>query len=488
MRLAALPIRVRLVAGFALSMVVVLIGAGAFVFWRVQYALDRRLDEDLRVQTTELRRAADGRSPRRAIAALGARGRDAQLLDPDGRVLASGPGLLGRPVLFTAVQTKQAAGAALRTERGNLFSVRGRHLRVLALPVDGGSEARVAATAVRLDQRDEALRELLAQLAIANLVALALASLVGYRLTRAALDPVERYRMQAEQITQGATGVRLDMPAGRQDELSRLGATLNAMIAAQERATERQRQFVDDASHELRTPLSAMVAEVDLALRKPRSREELYATLERVGADTARLVTLAEALLTLGALNSTIPQAVDVDAEPLLETVARRARSQLDPRSGRRVQIVVPSGSTVHGDAALLERALGNAVDNAVRYGAGHVTLAVAQLEAQAPPGRICTVHDEGPGLPADFLRHAAERFRQAESSRSGPGAGLGLSLVDAIATAHRGQLRICSNGVHHRQPTADTGLAAATCRHPDRGTTVSLLLPGGAPGNGRGP
>jgi len=86
-------------------------------------------------------------------------------------------------------------------------------------------------------------------------------------------------------------------------------------------------------------------------------------------------------------------------------------------------------------------------------------------------------VHDQGAGIDAGFLTHAAERFRQAESSRAGPGAGLGLSLVDAILAAHRGQLRICSAGRHHQQPTSDSALARVPCAHPADGTTISLLL-----------
>ncbi len=271
MGLRRLPLRVRLVAGFVVAMIVVLIGAGAFVYWRVEYALDHRLDQDLQSQTSDLRQAATDQAPAAALASLRDQGRDAQLLTRDGSVLATGAGLAGGRPLLTASQTRQAARGELATERGHLFSSRGKHLRILALPVHGDPAGAVAVSAVRLDQRDEALRELLAQLAIANLLALAVASFVGYRLARAALDPVERYRAQAETIAQGATGVRLDVPTDSRDEISRLGTTLNAMLDAQERSAERQRQFIDDASHELRTPLTTLLAEIDVALRKPRS-------------------------------------------------------------------------------------------------------------------------------------------------------------------------------------------------------------------------
>ncbi len=477
MRLSRLPLHARLVAGFVAAMLVVLVAAGAFVFWRVQYALDHRLAQDLRTQTSDLRDAATGRSPAAALVSLRGQARDAQLLGADGTPLASGPGIAGGRPLLTVEQSRRAARGELRASRGNLFSGRGEHLRILAAPVAGPGPAAVAVTAVRLDQRDEALRELLAQLAIANLLALALASLVGYRLAHAALDPVERYRVQAEEITHGATGVRLAVPEGRSDEIVRLGSTLNTMLDAQELAAERQRQFIDDASHELLTPLSTLSAEIDLALRKPRSAEELEAALRRLAAGSAQLVELAQSLLTLGKLGSTTPEAEDVSARDALAVAARRAKSQLYAGT-RHVEVDAPTDLFIHADPALFERALGNLVDNAVRYGAGTITLSASPEQATPARVTIVAVHDEGGGIPAEFLPHAAERFRQHEPSRSSPGTGLGLALVEAIVVAHAGQLRICSRGHHHHVDSAHPHLATVRCRHTDSGTTVSLLLP----------
>jgi signal transduction histidine kinase len=466
------------VAGFAGAMLVVLVAAGAFVWWRVEFALDHRLDQDLSSQTSDLQQAARRSPPAQALASLRDQGRLGQLLDANGNVLVSGPGIVGSRPLLTPSQARQASRARLETGRGYLFSPRGHHLRILALPVGGAGPARVAVSAVRLDQRDEALRELLAQLAIANLLALALASLVGYRLARAALDPVERYRAQAEQVTEGATGVRLDVPAGPADEITRLGTTLNAMLDAQQQASDRQEQFIHDASHELRTPLSTLAAEIDLALRKPRTAEEHEATLRRLAIDSTELIDLAETLLALGALGSTAPDAREISVADLLATAARRARSQLAAEAACTVDVQAPPGLTVHADARLLDRALGNMVDNAVRYGAGTITLAARTAGADGG-AIVLTVHDEGSGIPADFLQHAAERFRQDESSRTGPGAGLGLALVDAIATAHAGQLRICAAAHHHQRQTPSPGLAELRCEHPGPGTTMSLLLLG---------
>jgi two-component system OmpR family sensor kinase len=467
-----LPVRVRLVVGFSAAMVVVLAAAGAFVFWRVEVALDNGLDQDLTARTRDLRQAALQLPPVAALRSLRDEGRESQLLSADGAVLASGAAIPEGRALLGPGEARRAGKGGLTMRRGNLFLKGGEHLRILAVPVHGVEGTAVAAAAVRLDHRDEALRELLAALAIANLIALAVASFVGYRFAHAALDPVERYRAQADEIAAGATGVRLDVPDGPEDEITRLGATLNHMVEALEHSAERQQQFIDDASHELRTPLSALSAEIEVALRKPRTTQEYEATLLRLGADTTKLLSLAETLLTLGALGSSTPNAADVPATPLVEDAGGRARTQLEG-SGRAVTVDVASEVVLRGDEHLLSRALGNVVDNAVRHGRGDIGISVHLAGCRVA---LITVHDEG-AINRDFLGHAAERFRQDESSRAGSGAGLGLALVDAIASAHGGQIRICSAGSHHSRPSPDPDLARIPCSHRDDGTTISLLF-----------
>jgi signal transduction histidine kinase len=471
-----LPVRLRLVVGFVAAMIVVLAGVGAFVFWRVQVALDHGLNQDLATRTADLRQAAVQLRPVVALRSLRDEGRESQLFSSRGSILASGSAIPSGVALLTPAQAREASRAKLTTRRGNLFLKGGEHLRILAVPVHGVGGAAIAASAVRTDHRDEALRELVAALVIANLIALAVASLVGYRFAHAALDPVERYRAQAEEIAAGATGVRLDVPAAPQDELTRLGTTLNAMVDALERSGERQRQFIDDASHELRTPLSALSAEIDIALRKPRTTAEYEATLLRLKADTSNLLSLAETLLALGALGSTTANPVDVSATTLVDDAAMRARGRLG-RSSRRVNVEIVDEIAVRGDEQLLARALGNIADNAVTHGSGDITFSVRLAGAGDRQIALIEIHDQGEINP-DFLAHAAERFRQDERSRSGTGAGLGLSLVDAIAIAHGAQLRICSAGNHHHQPTPDEALATIPCRHAEVGTTIGLPMP----------
>ena len=455
------PIRVRLVAGFVLAMLVVLTGAGGFVYWRVRVALDASLDDRLRAQAADLRRAvaAHPADPAAALAALTTGEQLDQLVLPDGTVATAASGTAGR-ALLPSRELAAARTGPVQIDLGSLFTSRDPRLRVLAFPAPPG----VAVTAVRLAQRDEALRELLAQLALANLAALVVAAAVGYRLASAALAPVDRYRARAEQIADGDPGVRLDVPAAPDDEITRLGHTLNDMLAAQALAAERQRRFVVDASHELRTPLALLTTEVELALRRPRTNAEYEQTLRDVAADTARLSGLAEQLLALEAM-----PAVGRTAD--LAQAARRAAAR-GTAQGTDVAADVPRPVVVAADDRQLDLLLGNLVDNAVRHGGGS---AVTVRARQGSGCGIATVSDGGPGMPDAFVPHAVDRFRRADQARTIAGSGLGLAIVHALAVRLGGELRLCARGAHHTYPPVR--FPDAVCDHPPGGTSASLVL-----------
>jgi len=460
-----LPLRVRLVAGFAAAMIVVLAAAGAFVFWRVQVSLDSSLDNELAAQAVDLRQALRGRDPAAALTALPSPTVLDQVLDDQGRVVASAES--AEDPLLRPREVARARTGQVVVDRGHVLLGDERRLRVLGFPTAGG----VAVTAVRLNQRDEALRELLAQLAIANLAALAVASLVGYRLARAALLPVERYRARAEDIAAGATGVRLDVPEGVDDEVSRLGHTLNRMLTVQESAAAAQRQFLADASHELRTPLTVVTSEVELALRRPRTTAELETTLRDVADDVARLVRLADQLLDLERAQAPGgPGDTRADLDGAVERAALRGRAQLTG-TGREITTGGAGGTTVGLSDAALDQVLGNLVDNAVRHGGGDVRVDVTRDDVV----RIA-VSDEGAGMPPDFVAQATGRFRRADVARTSPGSGLGLALVHTIVAGAGGELRACTGGRHHTYPPGR--FASTSCEHGDAGTTMTVLLP----------
>lgn len=422
------PIVTRLVLAVAVAMTVVLLGASGFVFWRVDYALNRQLDQDLRAWNSVVERAiaANGVPP------AGTPGLKYQVYDAQGRQLAGSTGL---PRLATVERVRQAvAGDTDDYDVGGLLpaSAHAYRVRTTRLRVDG--QRRVVLSVINRAHRDEALRELMLQLAIADLLTLAAASFVGYRTARAALDPVEAYR-QAASRAQGETGTRLPVAEDRHDELSRLGHTFNSLLDRIGESATRERQFLADAAHELRTPLTLMTAELDWATLRRRSPEEMRGTLTSLRAQVARLVHLANALLDLEEVRAS--GSLDQQPVPVAEVADDAVRDALPP--GTDVAIDVPGDLIAAVDRRWLVMAVANLLRNALRHGAEPIT-----VTGSSNDGRLeIVVRDRGPGFPASFRAHAFDRFSRAEEARSTPGSGLGLHLVLSVAEAHGGTAEI---------------------------------------------
>ncbi|MHB1835487.1 MAG: HAMP domain-containing sensor histidine kinase, partial [Solirubrobacteraceae bacterium] len=291
--------------------------------------------------------------------------------------------------------------------------------------------------AMPLALRDHEIDHLQTLLFIAGPLALLLASLAGYELARAALRSVEQLRTQAEQITEHELSERLTVPPA-DDELSALGRTLNVMLDRLEAAVARERRVVSDASHELRTPLTTLRAEVDLALMGDRDRVQLRAALRSASDEARRMSRLADDLLVLArADQGRLPlNPKSLPVRDLLQQVAGHARAAAETR-GRSIVIAdVPEGAQVRADPDRAAQALDNLITNALQYGAGTISLSASN------GGPLVELHvtDEGPGFTHQFLERAFERFaRGEEASLNAQGSGLGLSLVQALASAHGG-------------------------------------------------
>jgi len=292
-----------------------------------------------------------------------------------------------------------------------------------------------------LEQRDEALDRLLNEFLIGGPAALLLAILAGYGVAAAALRPVEAMRRRAAAITASTAGQRLPVPPSR-DELARLAETLNDMLTRLEAALEHERRFVDDASHELRTPLALLKTELELALRHPRSRDELEQTLRSAAEDTDRLVRLAEDLLLVARFDQgQLPIRPErLSARSVLERAVDRFAARA-AEHGRSLTFHGGPDAYVDADPARLDQATGNLVDNALVHGAGPIVLKVRT------DGDEVALHvlDSGPGLPEQFSARALDRFSRAEEARSAGGAGLGLAIVDLIARGHGGRVELRS-------------------------------------------
>ena len=424
------PIVTRLVLAVAAAMALVLLVSSAFVYWRVAYALNRQLDQDLSAyQQVVLRAVRAGET-----APADTPGQTFQLYDDQGRRTAVSDAD-DAPAIPADVLADAAAGTSRRVDLGSFLPPSRHAYRVWVTRTSSPSGTVVVASAISRHKHDEALRELLAQLLVADLAALVAASFVGYRTARAALDPVEDYRRAVAAVGDDL-GHRLPV-ATRDDELSRLGHTFNDLLARLEASARRERRFLADASHELRSPLSLMRTELEWALVRPRSDDELHTVLTNLLGSVHRLGDLADALLELEELRadgSLVRDDVDL-AAVVGEVVGRFER--VAAQDGRRLCVEAAPG-VVRLSRRWLEPAIGNLVDNALRHGSGTVTVRSGVVD-----GRVqLSVEDEGAGFPPEFATVAFERFSRAEASRTTPGSGLGLALVQAVAEVHGGHAR----------------------------------------------
>jgi two-component system, OmpR family, sensor kinase len=429
--LARLPLRTRLTIASATVMTTVFATAGLFLYGQFKHDLDAELGDALRAQAIDIAALVEAGHGRDVVTTSGER--YAQIYETDGRIIAT----TSAASTLRLLDSRQLRDAARRPLAIDRIRRNGIDLRVQARPAHNGHDA-VVAVGDSLATRDHALERLRTLLLIAGPLALVLANVIAYELARAALQPVERMRLQAEQITDRRLGERLSVPNTR-DEVAALGGTLNALLDRIEAAVARERRVVSDASHELRTPLTTLRAEVDLALRGQRDEAELRAALESAAEEAERMSRLADDLLVLArADQGRLPLRPEpILAGALLQSAAARAAAAAEER-GRAVMVDadVDGALTLLADRDRTVQALDNLMGNALRYGGGTITLS-ARAHGQAVELHVA---DEGPGFPKSVLAHAFERFARGDEARaSGSGSGLGLAIVDAVARAHGG-------------------------------------------------
>ena len=226
-----------------------------------------------------------------------------------------------------------------------------------------------------LGDRDETLSGLVTSFAVGGPIAVLVASLLGYGLATAGLRPVEAMRRRAREVSLSNGDDRLPLPAAH-DEIRRLGETLNEMLERLRGSFERERRFVADASHELRTPVAVIKTELEGALRSGGNDPAVTAALSAAVEECDHLAQLAEDLLVVARSGEgELPlRREPVDAGELLERVRDRFADRAD-RAGRGIRLEGDQAVRLDADPLRLQQALGNLVDNALRYGAGDIVL-----------------------------------------------------------------------------------------------------------------
>jgi two-component system OmpR family sensor kinase len=430
--LSRIPIRLRLTLPFALGMALILAAMGVVIYVRVGGELLSSVDQNLGAQATEATsHAREGRTLLDQDVSEGPA--IAQVELPDGTIVDSAPSTL--PALLDS----NALGNALSGHRVRAtMAIRGLsgEWRLLEVPVQIDDQNAVLIVGRSLAARAETLHRLASEFLFAAPAVLLLAILGGYGLAVAALRPVEAMRRRAQVVSATTPGRRLPVPPAR-DEIAALAVTLNEMLGRLEAAFAHERRFVADASHELRTPLALLRGELELALRRPRSRKELEKAVRSAAEETERLTRLAEDLLLIARSDQgALPLRCEkVEVGELLERVRARFVGRAEAL-GCELSVERAGEMLLDADPVRVEQALGNLVDNALLHGTGFVSLASRSRDGSVE----LHVTDDGDGFPESFVERAFDRFSRADDVRSSPGTGLGLAIVALIARAHGGE------------------------------------------------
>jgi signal transduction histidine kinase len=313
---------------------------------------------------------------------------------------------------------------------------------ILGSPVDPGNQ----------------LQRLLLSLILGTLVILVGAMAGGFWLADRAMGPVRVITQMAREI--GETDLSRRLNLGTRDELGELADTFDAMLARLQAAFERQRQFTADASHELRTPLTIVNLESSRALSTQRSLSEYQRALTVIQAENDWMTRLVNNLLTLARMDA---GQAKLKLERLdLSDVALDVVERMAPLA-RQKDVRLEAGDLpelpVSGDRQFLSQMLSNLVENAIKYSSGpdcRVKVETGIKPIEAGEGAWVRVVDNGTGIAPQDLEHIFERFYRVDQARSHDssiqnengenapsGSGLGLSIVQWVAQAHRGQVKV---------------------------------------------
>jgi len=326
--------------------------------------------------------------------------------------------------------------------------------------VDQDADGDTLAVGLSLRDVQSTTQTLLVRSLLLALAGVALAGLIGTFLVRRQLRPLREVADTAYEVTAmplGAGGQTIETRVAEANtdpatEVGRVGSALNtlldhvdAALDARHRSEQQVRQFVADASHELRTPLSTIHGYAELSRRTPDDAEALSNAMNKVETEATRMSSLVADMLLLARLDSGRPlERVEVDLTRVLLEAVTDARV-VAPEHHWRLDLP-DEPVTVTGDEHRLHQVVTNLINNARRHTPAGTTVTVGARPRSGSGDHVTvTVHDDGPGIPDDLADYVFERFTRGDSSRTraSGGAGLGLSLVQAITEAHGGTARV---------------------------------------------
>jgi len=315
-------------------------------------------------------------------------------------------------------------------------------LRVVLLPVRGPNILQVG---ILLEDAAGALNQLLIIMVVAGLMLMLLASLGGSFIINKALKPVKSVVKTAKEITADDLSLRIDTK-NRKDEIGALVETFNEMIVRLEKSVKKIRQFSGDVSHELRTPLTIIRGEIEVLLRKDRTKEEYLKTLNSALEESYRMEKIIDDLLFLSRIDA-LDKSKLKEIVQLKEVVKRVIESRSQSAINKGLEFIAENvkPTRVKGNKDMLERMIANVIDNAIRNTQSGGLVEVV-LDKSQDTVRL-EIRDTGIGIPEESLPYIFDRFYVVDKSRSREtgGSGLGLSIVKWVADIHRAEIEVQS-------------------------------------------
>jgi heavy metal sensor kinase len=427
-----------------------LMAFGVFVYFTTARALANSMDDSLRLSASQAIAAVNAEDgqinfsdsiPGAGDSAdeLRDRGLTIRIVDQQGRIIQSFGAYATLPIDPPSVAAALRQQATFSTAPDLLEQ---DPVRFYTAPIlENARLVGIVQVGQSLGPVQDTLERLLATLLIGVPILAAFAALAGYFLAARALAPIDQITRTARRISAEDLSARLNLPA-TDDEVGRLAATLDDMLARLDDSFRRERQFTSDAAHELRTPLAAMQTILSVVRAQRRTSQDYEQALDDLSEESLRLRSLVEALLRLArGENQPATLRETLDLSSLLPNVADSLRPLAEAK-GLALTCSVPKGLTVSADVDSLIRLFVNLIDNAVKYTErGSVT-----ISARANGAVVSViVEDTGIGIPAEQLPRIFDRFYRVDASRSTPGAGLGLTIAREIATAHGGTVEVDS-------------------------------------------
>lgn len=292
----------------------------------------------------------------------------------------------------------------------------------------------------------ESERQVLALLERTSMIALALsvvfAAAAAFLSTRFILSRLRASIRTLGEVRAGNLSRRVP-PDDTGDAFARLGSEVNQALDRVAALNDELKIATDTLAHDLKSPLTRMRAALDRAAQHVED-PQAQPFVDQAQAESERLLAIIETALSITRAEAGLGREsfVPADLSELLDTVAE-IYSPLVEDQGRAIAVHAPAGFEIAVHRQLLDQAIGNLVDNALKYGAGTITLSLVPEDS----GVTITVKDEGPGIAPDQREQALRRFTRLDEARGGWGAGLGLSLVQAVAHLHGGTVELGDAG-----------------------------------------